>query len=191
MGTKKSGGRRWHGPNIFVKWLCTWTMTLQESKYVGQRFFNTEIEESFTVVGVDSQFFYLQYDDGVAWDEAVSPGQFPSLMAEIVDVSEAGLEDSKYVPLGSGPTLDQACMENEHTLTPSPDFIWDEEPSPGKMDVYASIARCKKCGLSFNTILEFLGQWIEYAWWCDDCGEYSEDAVYYRERKYCPDCVPE
>lgn len=148
-------------------------------RVVGKRFYNTEIEEAFTVVGVTGEglLVLIQYDDGVGWDELAAPELLPDEKAEQVGVSTGGIDDSKYVQLGSGPKLAQACDEGGHDWYPRPAQLgWDDVDvwrssveNNLVADTYLNVVRCRKCGLSGDVLSQFAGH--ETPTVCDRCGD--------------------
>lgn len=147
-------------------------------RLLGQRFFNADIGESFTVVGVthDGMLALLQYDDGVGWDELAAPDLLTEDEAAFLGVNTGGIDETQYEPLGSGPTLDRACPDGEHDWFPRPSQLgWDDVDrwytTIGESlvaDTYLRIVRCKRCGLSGSVLLEFAGH--ETPSICDCCG---------------------
>ncbi|WP_336361545.1 hypothetical protein [Haladaptatus sp. ZSTT2] len=146
------------------------------SRLLGRRFYNQGIDESFTVVGVDSTFVYLQYDDGIGWDDSPGPDLVPEDVAYMMDLSEGGIDDSNYVPLEHGLSLDHACNEDDHAFYPLPHqlgwadaSVWyssiDGQPTS---NIYLNIVRCKRCGLSGNVLMQFLGHATPEV--CAKCG---------------------
>lgn len=147
-------------------------------RLVGRRFYNSEIDEAFTVIGVTGtgSMVLIQYDDGTAWDELAAPELLTDDLAGHLDLDTAGIDDSKYRPLGSGPKLSEACSEGDHDWFPLPsDLGWDDvdawQTSFGErsaVDTYHRIVRCRRCGLSGDVLMEFAGH--ERPSVCDRCG---------------------
>lgn len=135
------------------------TLADLHDRLVGKRFHNTSIDESFTIIDVQPPFVLLQYDDGHPWDEACTPDEFAADEAFLLDVTEGGIDAAKYVQLpGGGPTLAAACEDGEHAFSPTPsDMGLDDRDAwiPAR-DAYHAATRCKRCGLSATTLIEFL-----------------------------------
>lgn len=142
-------------------------------RLLGQRFYNEEIDEAFTVVGVQTnpQMVLIQYDDGSDWDEMATPDLLPDEIAERVDVSSGGIDASKHVPLPPGPSLDQACSEEVHDWYPQPSQLGfnDADSFRSYEDTYHRAIRCRKCGLSGSVVGAFLGHSLPIL--CDRCSE--------------------
>jgi hypothetical protein len=175
-------------------------------RVVGSRFYDKANDECFTVIDIDTHdgkpvLALLQYDDGVAWDEAPSPDMFPPEGAEVFGLEEGGIDSERYVPMGAGPTLSQSgelCPDGSHEWNPRPDEIWpdgvpDNLPQASRArDVYNRIARCKRCGLSSDVALQYLTQ--DTLWFCSNCDEvYSTEVLSYsvpgsEDVPLCPEC---
>lgn len=174
-------------------------------RLVGQRFYDKQEDEGFTVVGITSEppMALLQYDDGVAWDEGAANFTFDEDVAHMANLDEDGLDSDRYRPLGSGPRLDQICEPEEHDWFPWPDDIWqgipsddsnEQVPSPSR-DFYSRLARCKRCGLSGSVAGQF-GGYVkrghhETPWFCYECGEAhsGHELHYIGDLPYCPECA--
>ncbi|MFC6734464.1 hypothetical protein [Haladaptatus sp. DYSN1] len=150
------------------------------SRLLGKRFYNQGIDESFTVVGIDSTFVYLQYDDGIGWDDLPGPDLVPDDVAFMMDVSEGGIDDSNYIPLEHGLSFDHACADGEHAFYPLPRQVgWDDasvwySSIDGQLtsNIYLNIVRCKRCGLSGNVLIQFLDHETP-----DICAKCSDELV--------------
>jgi hypothetical protein len=144
-------------------------------RLVGRRFYDASTDESFAVVGVRPPLVLMQYDDGVAWDEACSPDAFPTERARMLGLSEGGIDAERYVPLeGGGPTLADACDDGSHTFHPRPshlgldDGTWHARYDGRSVaDRYLDLVRCSRCGLSGSVLMEFLGHGTPTV--CDRC----------------------
>lgn len=170
-------------------------------RLLGQRFYSTEAEESFTVVGVDEPgLALLQYDDGTPWDEMCSGFLLDEDSAERLGLNEDGLDSEQFVPLGAGPRIQQACDVGDHDWFPSPDQVWPDglpdsirEVEPGHpRDLYNQFVRCKQCGFSASTVGSYAAEGHHQApWFCHDCGEVhpGNDLVYRREKPHCQECA--
>ncbi len=176
-------------------------------RLVGQRFYDREQDEAFTVVGVTSRppLALLQYHDGVSWDEAASNFTVSEDVAQQFRLDEHGLDSERYHPLGAGPRIDQICDPDEHDWHPWPDDIWPsgvpdevrERVNGHPRTFYDQIVRCKRCGLSGSVA----GAFGEYGanglhqppWFCFECGEAvaGHEIRYHRDAAHCPECVPE
>lgn len=176
-------------------------------RLVGQRFYDTEQDEAFTVVGVTSPpaLALLQYDDGVPWDEGASNFTVDEEVSHRMRLDEHGLDSDRYRQLGPGPRIDQICDVEEHEWHPWPDEVWpngipDEmwTEIPGHpRTFYSRFARCKRCGLSG----EVAGEFGDYGsrghhqapWFCHECGDAcaGHELVYRRDVAHCPDCAAE
>jgi hypothetical protein len=176
-------------------------------RILGNRYYDQEADESFTVVGLSSHegepiLAFFQYDDGVVWDELATPEMLSPEKAEHLRVEEGGIDSERYVPLGSGPTLgesDRLCPDGEHDWTPQPQEIWPDGVPDGipdtlaPSDLYNRIARCKRCGLSG----EVASQLKSHAtpWFCARCGEVWGDLSYrvdgWEDTPVCPKCWDE
>lgn len=175
-------------------------------RLVGQRFYDREQDESFTVVGFTEAppLALLQYDDGVAWDEGASNFTVSENVAHQLRLDEDGLDSDRYRPLGCGPRLDEICDTGAHEWHPMPDDIW---PSGPPEEVYERVAahprefynrfvRCKRCGLSGDIVSQFgmygnrSGEHRTPPWYCTRCGNvYADsDLVYRGDVPYCRDC---
>jgi hypothetical protein len=139
------------------------------NRVIGKRYYNTEIDESFTVIGYRDPLLLIQYDDGVGWDELIAPNILNEELATKFDVSEHGIDDQQYRQLGAGPTLQNACATGEHAFYPLPsDLNLDTaEKFHAVADVYHHVVRCKKCGLSGDVLSQFTGQFSPVV--CDRC----------------------
>lgn len=177
-----------------------------EERLVGERFYDSEQDEAFTVVGFTPAppLALLQYDDGVAWDEAASAFTVDADTAAASGLDEDGLDAARYRPLGPGPRIDRICPADGHEWTPWPDQVWPNGPTPelrsaveGRpRDRYTRLARCSRCGLSGDVA----GQFGFYGsdgshgtpWFCTDCGDAftHTDLVYRGDFQYCRDCAP-
>lgn len=134
-------------------------------RLVGKRFHNAEINESFTVVEIRYPLALLQYDDGMSHDEACIPDLYTEEEARMAGVSEAGIDDRKYLELpGGGPTLKDSCPEGTHRFYPLPSELGEEIV----VSTYENVVRCKVCGLSGDVISDFLGHEIPTV--CNRCG---------------------
>lgn len=131
------------------------TETMRE-RYVGNRYYNTEINEGFAVVGIKNDLLILQYHDGTEQDEDPTPSQFKNeQIRELVNLAEDGIEDTKYVQLpGGGPTLQHACRNQHHDYYPLPSDLNITTYSEWQAHIpdYNRIVRCRKCGLSADVI---------------------------------------
>lgn len=130
------------------------------SRFVGRRFYKTDIEEGLTVVDYDGLFAIIQFDDGTFWDDAIDPHTFSGEQSEMLRVSDAGLDSEEYIPLtGGGPTVENACSLKEHKFSPLPSDIGLDTPSRWypNADAYLKACRCVKCGLSGDVIASYLG----------------------------------
>jgi hypothetical protein len=98
---------------------------------IGQRFYDKQENEGFTVIGVTSTppLALLQYDDGVGWDEGASNFTADEDTARKVGLDEHGLDSERYRPLGPGPRIDQTAIPNM-TGSPSPTTFGRTSP-PG------------------------------------------------------------
>lgn len=127
-------------------------------RLVGQRFYDKQEDETFTVVGITGPpaLALLQYDDGVGWDEAASNFTVDKGIARKSGLDEYGLDSERYSKLGPGPRIDQICYPEEHDWFPWPDDLWQDIPSGDQLwhipgdprDFYSRITRCRRCGLS-------------------------------------------
>ncbi|WP_157572935.1 hypothetical protein [Halogranum rubrum] len=177
-------------------------------RLVGARFYNAAIDESFTVVAVtnDGLMAFLQYDDGVGWDELAAPDLLSKEEAEFFGVSVGGIDDTQYEPLGSGPTLKKACLEGEHDWYPRPSQLgWDDVEKwhttiDGSLvaNTYLRLARCKRCGLSGDVLSQFANH--ETPSICDRCGteiipgedeRVWEPTPEWRDSSLCSSCAVE
>jgi hypothetical protein len=171
-------------------------------RLVGQRFYDQEQDESFTVVGITEHppLALLQYDDGIAWDEGASNFTVSENVAHLSNLDEDGLDSDRYRPLGSGPRLDEICDSGTHKWHPMPDDIWPsgppEEMKSNPRDLYNRFVRCKRCGLSGEVVIDFgvYGNRSEEIgappWFCTRCGDAyaNTDLVFRRDSLYCRDC---
>lgn len=174
-------------------------------RLVGQRFYDNEQEEAFTVVGITSTppLALLQYDDGVGWDEGASNFTVEEDIAQQAGLDEDGLDSDRYRPLGAGPRINQICDPGEHRWYPWPDKIWPSGPSEqvreeiggNPRDYYARMARCKRCGLSGDVARQF-GFYGEDSrhdtpWFCVECGDayVNHNLMDRADARCCPDCV--
>jgi hypothetical protein len=147
-------------------------------RLVGQRFYNTDIDEACTVVGVSATppMALMQYDDGMFYDEPALPEILSDEHATQLGVSSAGIEDSKYAPLGCGPTLEHACDQTEHDWTPLPSELFhDPEQSYSEqydrhrnIPHYDRVVRCRRCGLSGSVLANVAGHPLPDV--CARCG---------------------
>jgi hypothetical protein len=174
-------------------------------RLVGKRFYDTERDEAFTVVGMTSAppLALLQYDDGVGWDEAAANFTVDEDTARKAGLDEHGLDSERYRPLGPGPRIEQTCDPEEHDWFPWPNDLWQDIPSddqrkqvPGHpRDFYSQIARCRKCGLSGSVA----GQFGDYGanghhqtpWFCYECGDVlpGHELRYVGDLTHCPECA--
>lgn len=175
-------------------------------RLVGQRFYDSEQEEAFTVVGVrtDPPLALLQYDDGVAWDEGTSHFALSDDVATHMRLDPDGLDSERYRQLGPGPRLDQICEPDAHDWYPEPDTIWPDGPPASvqtrvdnPQDTYNRLARCKRCGLS-GDVAEAFGTYSSEAntmhtlpWFCALCDTAvaGSELVFREDLFYCPDCA--
>lgn len=167
-------------------------------RLVGKRFYDTSIDEGFTVVDVRPPLVCLQYDDGRPWDEACAPDMFPEPVANMIDVDGGGIDAAKYRPLpGGGPTLDAACEDGDHVFYPRPSYLgidgteaWHASHEGTSIrDTYLNIVRCQKCALSGSVLVEFLGHATPKI--CDRCEEEvlpSEADIAFAPTPEWPDC---
>lgn len=174
-------------------------------RLVGQRFYDEDRDESFTVVGITNEppLALLQYDDGVAWDEGASNVTVSDDVARRVRLDEHGLDAERYQPLGPGPRIDQICTPEDHEWHPWPDVLWpgglSEEVRtavPGHpRDLYDRIVRCKRCGLSGSVAGQFGSYGVrghhQTPWFCFECGEAlpGHELEYLGDVPLCPDCA--
>lgn len=180
---------------------------LQE-RLCGQRFFDRERNESFTVVGVTAEpsLALLQYDDGVAWDEGTSNFAVTPFAADQARLEADGLDSERYHPLGPGPRIDQICDVEEHRWHPPLEYLWPGGPPTEVREqlqghprsLYNEFVRCKRCGLSGEVASEY-GSYADCSggrhtppWFCSNCrAVYPErEMVYHDDNPYCPSCVP-
>lgn len=100
-------------------------------RLVGQRFYDTQEDEAFTVVGITPPplLALLQYDDGVAWDEGATSFTVSDEVAQQAVLEEHGLDSSRYRPLGPWPRINGICEPEDHAWQPMPDKIWPGGPS--------------------------------------------------------------
>lgn len=174
-------------------------------RLLGQRFYDKQEDEAFTVVGVTRQppLALLQYDDGVGWDEAASNFTVNEDTARRTGLDEHGLDSERYHQLGPGPRIDHTCDPDEHDWFPRPDDLWQDVPSgdqrkqtPGHpRDFYNRIARCKRCGLSGSVA----GQFGNYGakghhqtpWFCHECSDVlpGHELRYVGDVAHCPECA--
>ena len=120
---------------------------------IGNRFYNHDIDESFTVVGVtevggDTVMALMQYDDGTFFDESIVDDP----IADAAGWSEHGLLDERYTHLGPGPVIDHSCSKGDHEWFPDAYDLWDDiESVPiGVRNQYIKFTRCIRCGLSMT-----------------------------------------
>lgn len=176
-----------------------------KERVVGQRYYDKQNDESFTVVDVHLHegtptLVLLQYDDGVEWDEMPTPDMIKPEDAERFGVEEGGIDSERYIQLGPGPSVKQSkelCPRDGHKWAPTPDEIWpDGLPHSGSnarlSKLYHGLVRCKRCGLSGNAALEFASS-VELPWFCERCGDVEEDGLFYRvedweDQPICSDC---
>ena len=179
------------------------------SRLVGERFFDRQQEEAFTVVGITNSppLALLQYDDGVAWDEGVSNFTVSESVASQAGLEEHGLDSDRYYALESGPRIDRICNADKHDWYPKPDELWPESVleevhkhvSAPTRDFYNRIARCKRCGLSGDVAAQFgmygsnSADYHSPPWFCTNCLEVatSNNLVYHHDQPYCPECASE
>lgn len=178
-------------------------------RIVGNRYYDKEADESFTVVGLSSHegkpiLALLQYDDGVMWDELSMPDMLSPDDADHFRVEEGGIDSRRYRPLGPGPTLresDRLCPDGGHKWTPQPDEIWPDgvsedvsgDSSPSWL--YNRITRCKRCGLSGEVAGQLKGD--DTPWFCARCDEVHEGSALsyfvdgWQDTPVCDDCEAE
>lgn len=140
--------------------------TLRE-RIVGQRYYDTAADETFTVVGLtgDGLLLLIQYDNGESYDELVAGSLLPKETAEQLGLSADGIENTQYIQRGPGPRLDQACDDGNHDWFPTPAEIgWDDvETWETRVknrylsDRYLQFVRCTRCGLSGEVLSIFEG----------------------------------
>jgi hypothetical protein len=173
-------------------------------RLLGERFFDIDNKEAFTVVGFTSPgLALLQYDDGTPWDEGVSNYAMTEESARKFGLDEDGLDSERYIPLGAGPRVQQVCAVETHDWFPWPDEIWPGGPSEEvreamqthPRDLYNRFVRCRQCGLSASAAAEF-GPYSsdghhQAPWFCHNCGEAhpGNNLVYRREKPHCLDCA--
>jgi hypothetical protein len=175
-------------------------------RQLGKRYYDTELEKSFTVVGFTPPgLALLQYDDGDSLDEFASSFPKHEEAARKFDLNVDGLDAEEYVPLGGGPRIQQICDVDEHNWFPWPDEIWpgghSEEARKATQghprDFYNRVVRCTRCGLSGDVA----GHFGEYGadghhlapWFCHECREAhpGHELLLREDRWFCPDCAPE
>ena len=174
-------------------------------RLVGQRYYDREQGEAFTVVGITGPpaLALLQYDDGVGWDEGASNFTVDEDTARRAMLDKHGLDSERYRLLGPGPRIDQICEPEEHEWFPWPDDLWPDIPSgdlrkqiPGHpRDFYSRIARCKRCGLSGSVAGQFgdygEGSHHQTPWFCHECGDTfpGRELRYVGDLTHCPECA--
>lgn len=186
-----------------VFWLEMENLEDLMDRLVGQRYFDTEAEESFTVICIDpgTGMAILQYDDGVCWDEPPTTFTMDEERAEQINLEEDGLDSERYEPHGAGPQLFQACHADYHLWYPSPDLLWPDGPpeslpetddSPGSaQNLYRQIVRCKRCGLSGDVLGEHGSPDDWPPWFCHECGDVvqSKDQEFVHDHIHCSECA--
>lgn len=172
-------------------------------RIVGQRFYDREQDESFTVVGITPAppLALLQSDDGVGWDETATNFTVDEEVADLMRLDEHGLDSDRYRPLGPGPSIAEICEPTDHEWYPPPDRLWPSGPPQevreaireNPVDVYARFVRCKRCGLSGDVA----GQFGNYGsassdfhhppWFCSKCGDVypDENLVHVENSTFC------
>lgn len=155
-------------------------------------------------VGVDSEMVHP--DTGEPIDH---PDKDVWTIADQLGVSEVGLEDERYVHLGPGPTIQRSrelCPEEtDHEWFPLPSHLgWDdadlwwsnvpgmEDPLGRRVDVYPRIARCVRCGLSADVVMQHSS--VEIPSVCDHCGDVlmpGDGNAFVSDSHLCSDCIEE
>lgn len=173
-------------------------------RVVGKRFYDTANDEALTVIELEGQLLVVQYDDGIAWDEQASPEILSEGVQVMLGVSEGGIDDERYIPLGAGPRLSEACDEDEHVWSPTPtDLGWDDldlwystPKETALCTLYSRFVRCTKCGLSGNALATFRGQRLPTI--CDRCADellpgtdelVFEPTMEWGDSTLCADCA--
>jgi hypothetical protein len=174
-------------------------------KYVGVQFFDSEIDELFSVIHIDNQAMaYLQYADGTPWDQPGTSARFSEENAERAGVEAKGLESGRYIRMESLPQLTEICDPRTHDWTPKPDEVWPDGPpeydhermEDPPQELYYRFSRCNRCMLS-GAVAQHFGKSPNLGdhappWFCSECGdvfaahnlEFEGDV-----RQVCPSCV--
>lgn len=164
-----------------------------KERYVGKKFKNLEIDEKFTVIGVNKAgLALLQYEDGTAYDEIILPDIINSQQAQQLNVSEYGLDDGKYYPLDeNGPTIKDSC-DKHHDWSIYPSEYLEDKDKKNWVSIageYLKVVKCEECGLSGDSICTFLGE--ETPAICYECNSDmipGEDKIYWDEVFLCENC---
>lgn len=134
------------------------TARMEFPNIIGNRFYNRDIDESFTVIGIEEingepMMAVLQYDDGTFWDESI----VDEPTGDRFGWSTHGLLGEQYEHRGPGPTITHACDKRAHSWFPRPGDLWDdlESVATDKRDLYSKFARCVRCGLSLETCWDY------------------------------------
>jgi hypothetical protein len=167
---------------------------------VGKRFFATDEQMSFTVVGVRPPDVLVQWYDG---RQGVGVGAEELFNAVGVEVygSHGRMDVPRYHPLPDGnTTLGDACPDGAHRFSPRPSALGlDDETrwrEPGVYETYYDIARCRVCGLSATVLDLFLGHAIPIV--CTRCEREAmphEEAITFgpapewASRRLCESCT--
>ncbi len=189
------------------------TMSNKPDRLEGKRYYDRENDESFTVLTSRhgaSGLVETQYDDGVSWDEMALPDDVSEEGAERFGVEVEGLDSERYVPLGPGPTIrrSQELCDGDHDWFPLPSHLGWDDPEVWyseidsaaddlgvaycrPVDLYNLVARCKRCGLSAESIISFTGDGVPGV--CMECGidlvPKETSRVWLRDVSYCSDCA--
>lgn len=146
----------------------------------------------------------------VAWDEMALPDDVSEEGAERFGVEVGGLDSERYVPLDCGPTIRRSgeLCDGDHNWFPRPSHLgWDDPEMwhsgidaaaddlgatfARPVDLYNLIARCKRCGLSADSIITFTGDDVPGI--CMECGTDlvpgETQQVWLGDMTYCPDCA--
>lgn len=182
-------------------------------RWEGKRYYDREADESFTVLTSRdnaSGLVETQYDDGLPWDEMALPEDVTEQGAEQFGLEEGGLDSERYVPIGCGPTIRRSreLCGGDHDWFPLPSHLGWDDPDvwyegidaaaedlgvtlSRPVDLYNLIARCKRCGLSANSILTFTDNEIPDV--CMECGieliPGETQGMFLADLMYCPDCA--